>query len=155
MDSFLTNEAKKDIQDMLDINGGGGGGTSDYEDLDNKPQINNVELTGNKTLQQIGAASATDVSSLETRVGTAEGNITSLSSSVTSLGTRVGQAESDIDSLESQFNTAVSAVTTDTEVTNIRVGADGVTYSTAGEAVRSQVSDLKCPLNVRGGLNEI
>lgn len=145
-ESFLTEEAKKDIQDMLDINGGSGGGTSDYEDLDNKPQINNVELTGNKTLQQIGAASATDVSGLETRVGTAEGNITSLSSSVTSLGTRVGQAESDIDSLESQFNTAVSAVTTDTEVTNIRVGADGTTYATAGEAVRSQVADLKSAL---------
>ena len=29
--------------------GGGGGGTTDYTDLDNKPKINNVTLTGNKT----------------------------------------------------------------------------------------------------------
>lgn len=34
----------------------GGGGTTDYEALDNLPSINNVELTGNKTLSQIGAA---------------------------------------------------------------------------------------------------
>lgn len=32
----------------------GGGGTSDYEDLDNKPSINDVELSGNKTLSELG-----------------------------------------------------------------------------------------------------
>lgn len=30
-------------------NGGGGGGTSDYNDLENKPTINGVEVSGNKT----------------------------------------------------------------------------------------------------------
>lgn len=34
--------------------GGGGGGTSDYTQLSNKPQINGVELTGNKTLDSLG-----------------------------------------------------------------------------------------------------
>lgn len=32
----------------------GEGGTADYEDLDNKPSINNVELNGNKTLGDLG-----------------------------------------------------------------------------------------------------
>lgn len=32
----------------------GGGGTSDYEDLTNKPSINNVPLVGNKTLAELG-----------------------------------------------------------------------------------------------------
>ena len=36
------------------INITGGGGTSDYEDLDNKPSINNVELSGNKSLNDLG-----------------------------------------------------------------------------------------------------
>lgn len=36
---------------------GGGGGISDYSDLDNKPQINGVTLTGNKTLANLGIAS--------------------------------------------------------------------------------------------------
>ena len=34
----------------------GGGGTGDYEDLTNKPQIGGVTLTGNKTLHDLGAA---------------------------------------------------------------------------------------------------
>lgn len=43
------------------VEGGGGGGTSDYTELENKPKINNVELVGNKTLAQIGAAAAGDI----------------------------------------------------------------------------------------------
>ena len=34
--------------------GSGGGGTSDYEDLANKPSINGNQLTGNKTTAQLG-----------------------------------------------------------------------------------------------------
>lgn len=34
--------------------GGGTGGTTDYTQLSNKPQINNVELSGNKTLDDLG-----------------------------------------------------------------------------------------------------
>lgn len=34
--------------------GGGGGGTSDYTDLENKPSINNVTLSGNKTNSDLG-----------------------------------------------------------------------------------------------------
>ena len=41
--------------------GGGGGGTSDYTDLDNKPQINSVTLTGNKSLSDLGIAAESDI----------------------------------------------------------------------------------------------
>ena len=34
--------------------GGGGGGTTNYETLSNKPSINGVELTGNKSLEDLG-----------------------------------------------------------------------------------------------------
>ena len=37
--------------------GSGGGGTSDYEDLTNKPQINNITLIGNKSLSNLDIAS--------------------------------------------------------------------------------------------------
>ncbi len=37
---------------------GGGGGTSDYTDLTNKPSINSVTLSGNKTAADLGLASA-------------------------------------------------------------------------------------------------
>ena len=43
------------------MDGSGGGGTSDYDDLTNKPSINNVELIGNKTASDLGLASASDI----------------------------------------------------------------------------------------------
>lgn len=42
-------------------NGGSGtGGTSNYNQLTNKPQINDIELTGNKTLEDLGVQPAGD-----------------------------------------------------------------------------------------------
>ena len=44
-----------DRLDALESGGGGGtGGTTNYEDLSNKPQLNGVTLEGNKTLDQVG-----------------------------------------------------------------------------------------------------
>lgn len=56
------------------VSGGGGGGTSDYTQLSNKPQINNVELNGNKSLSDIGAATATDMAAEQDKTtGMSEG----------------------------------------------------------------------------------
>ena len=41
--------------------GGGGGGTTDYALLSNKPQINSIELSGNKSLSDLGLMSANDI----------------------------------------------------------------------------------------------
>lgn len=38
----------------INSTGGGSGGTSNYNDLSNKPKINNVELNGNKSLNDLG-----------------------------------------------------------------------------------------------------
>ena len=38
----------------ISATGGGSGGTTNYNDLSNKPKINNVELTGNKTANDLG-----------------------------------------------------------------------------------------------------
>lgn len=51
---------------------GGGGGTSDYTDLTNKPQINSVTLTGNKSLSDFGIASADDLDNLDTEINGTE-----------------------------------------------------------------------------------
>lgn len=39
------------VEDLIE--NGGGGGTSDYTELTNKPSINGVELVGNKTTEQL------------------------------------------------------------------------------------------------------
>lgn len=41
-----------------DLSGGGGGGTTNYNELTNKPKINNTELSGNKTSSQLGFGTA-------------------------------------------------------------------------------------------------
>lgn len=43
--------------------GGGSGGTSNYNQLTNLPKINGVTLQGNKTAEEYGLASASDVPS--------------------------------------------------------------------------------------------
>ena len=40
---------------------GGGGGTNDYNDLENKPKINNTTLTGNKTTTDLGLVDGTTI----------------------------------------------------------------------------------------------
>lgn len=45
----------------FDVMDSQGGGTSDYAELDNKPAINAVTLTGNKTLSELGIAAAGDI----------------------------------------------------------------------------------------------
>ena len=46
------------------INISGTGGTSNYNDLENKPQINNITLAGNKTLEDLGIDIPTKISDL-------------------------------------------------------------------------------------------
>lgn len=38
--------------------GGGGGGTTNYNELNNRPQINSTTLTGNKSASDLGLAEA-------------------------------------------------------------------------------------------------
>lgn len=48
----------------LAVKNSGGGGTSNYNDLSNKPQIAGTTLSGNKSLADLGIASATTVSGI-------------------------------------------------------------------------------------------
>lgn len=41
------------VEGMINLNGGGGGGTSDYNDLSNKPSINNVTLEGDLNTEDL------------------------------------------------------------------------------------------------------
>ena len=58
------------IEEALEEHSKAIGNTTDYEQLKNKPSINNVELSGNKTLSELGIASSEDVSKLNTKVDT-------------------------------------------------------------------------------------
>ena len=66
--------------------GGGGGGTSDYDQLSNRPQINNNTLTGNKTSSDLGLQDALT-----------ETQLAAVNSGITSSG--LNQIETNISSL--------------------------------------------------------
>ena len=57
------------------------------------------------------------------------------------------------DPLSAQFANALQAVTTDTEVTDIRVGADGYTYPIAGDSVRFQLDTKASAAPVRADID--
>lgn len=58
---YLYKKSNKDFDFGWKTGSGGGGGASDYLDLDNKPSINNIELTGNKTASDLGLATPSDI----------------------------------------------------------------------------------------------
>lgn len=53
---------------------GGGGGTSDYADLTNKPSINGYTLSGNQTGADLGLASSSDIPTVDQTYSTTSSN---------------------------------------------------------------------------------
>lgn len=69
------------------ISAAGGSGTSDYTALTNKPQINSVELSGNKSLTDLGIASATALAGKQDKL-TAGTNITISGTTISATDTK-------------------------------------------------------------------
>lgn len=67
------------------------------------------------------------------------------------VDSRIGELENDTNVLNARMNTFTTlkdgSTTGDAEMTDIRVGYDGTLYDTAGDAVRSQISNLNSDLS--------
>ncbi len=57
-------------------------------------------------------------------------------------------------SLQAQLNAAIAGATVDSEVINARIGWNNTTYSTLGEAIRTQITELHSEIdNTNAGIN--
>ena len=87
-------------------------GATDYKDLDNKPQINSVELSGNKSLHDLGIAAESDIPTVP----------------VTSVNSKTGAVvltASDVGAMPDNYTAPVSSV-------NSKTGAVSLSASDVG-----------------------
>lgn len=131
-------------QGQMVAQGGGGSGTSDYTQLTNKPQINSVELSGNKTSTDLGLAGASEVEELGTELNQLAGDVTSLTTTVgqkvnyTDLTNYYTKKEADAAfATQDDLNTKIDTAELDTYIqagTNISISKSGniLTISATG-----------------------
>lgn len=174
--------------------GGGEGGTTNYNELTNKPSINNVPLVGNLNTANLKLTDATlTEEGVPAEAKTVGAKLEEQSTSLTALSNQLGNytvksnvpenavftdtvyddtdVKEDIDDINSNLNSEISrakeadetlksridnitslpegSTTGDAELQDIRVKADGTIATSAGNAVREQVSDLKSDLGYK------
>lgn len=103
---------------MLKGERGEQGYSGDYEELANRPQINGVTLTGNKTATQLSLATTGDVTTLQAGIDNnardiagLDDDITQVADDVSALDTSLSDAQADISNLQAQDDTHTAQIT--------------------------------------------
>ena len=109
----------------------GEGGTANYEDLTNKPSIESITLAGNKTLADLGIASATDLAQTNT-------NLSGVTNTANAASTAASQA----------IETANAA---STAASNANTALNGFSFGTQGGKDGYTHNDVFTPFATGGG----
>ncbi len=128
---------------LINKNKGGGGGTTNYNNLENKPQIGGVTLQGNKTASELGLADSDTVGDILN--GT---NIDSFGDVETALATKVNKVEGkglSTNDFTDAYKTAIGDNTTAIEAIDSKID-DATTYPyadviTVSDAVPANLAD--------------
>lgn len=141
-EAFATDEeraAKVQLLQDIDFSGGGGsGGTTNYEALQNKPQINNVTLSGNVSLDQLNLLSKTDTqNSLNAKLNS-------------NLGS--SNANKYLSTDESGNITAIDGLVTTQQLTEA-ISAESSARSKQDDLLQGEIDTKIAPANIKAGTN--
>jgi hypothetical protein len=142
-----TNCVATNVMTEVESGGGGGGGTSDYTQLSNKPQINGVTLTGNKSLSDIGAASQSDLEALEDITG--DGALSGFTA--TDLTGAANELKNTLNTKADQDDLASLNLTGTTNTTGSQINA-GTYFYLSGALVKAKV-DIASGATFTSGTN--
>lgn len=120
-------------------------GTTNYNDLNNKPSIENVTLAGNKTLADLGIASATDLSQTNE-------NLSAVTQTANSASTTANQANETATAASTAANQAnETANAASTAASNANTALNGFSFGTQAGKDGYTHNDVFTPFASGGG----
>ena len=127
---------------LIKKNGGGGGGTTNYNLLSNKPQINSMELSGNKSLSDLGIASAQSVSNITN--GESINDFAGVETALDGVGTALATKQNATDnSLETDAKTIVGAINEhEGDISSLKSGLTNLDNEVNGDATTYPYADV-------------
>ena len=136
--------------------GGGGGGTSNYNDLSHKPKINNIELEGNKSLNDLGIQEKLTIDTALSKTSSNPVQNQTIALPIEQLQGSMATAKSNIDLLSgSQDALRIAIRDLDLLVASKvdKVAGKGLSTNDFTDALKDKVVDLPPIKLIGSGLN--